>query len=260
MRAQRLLERLGILGCQQRLDALTDVQDEGDGLARPLRIQAGAVARIGRVQIRGLSVSGPIGTRRIERTASSAWCPRGSGSREPVTRRCRTRASDRGSRSYRSPCHDCDQSGQWWPRSTMQNRLPSGSASTTKSGSSGKLSQSTRWAPSATSRSALSGLLGGVGHVQVQMHPGMVLGRRRTALQGDSRPGGPGRRLEHGAPAAELAGPLLVAERRAPEPFGPLDVAHAEHDHAQVQHPPSLADALSIRSSPPLIGSVGPNR
>ena len=40
------------------------------------------------------------------------------------------------------------------PRSTMQNRLPSGSASTTKSGSSGKLSQSTGCAPSDSSRSA----------------------------------------------------------------------------------------------------------
>ena len=39
-----------------------------------------------------------------------------------------------------------------WPRSTTQNRLPSGSASTTKSGSSGSCPRSTRSAPSDASR------------------------------------------------------------------------------------------------------------
>jgi hypothetical protein len=118
----------------------------------------------------------------------------------------------------------------------MQNRLPSGSARTTKSGSSGKLSQPTRLAPSDTRRAALRLLPGGLVHVQAEKQPRVILRIRPAGLQ-----------REHATGLAPPAGPAPGPSRRTacpgpdigcrgPELPGPLAIGHAQHHHAGRQH------------------------
>ena len=82
----------------------------------------------------------------------------------------------------------------------------------------------------------LRGLLGGTGHVQVEVQPGMLLHRRLTSLQGDHRPGSTSGRSQHRRPATEAVGADPITQGRAPEFRRPRDVTDPEHHHAECEH------------------------
>ena len=94
----------------------------------------------------------------------------------------------------------------------MQNRLPSGSSSTTKSGSSGSCPADPPGAEQHQSgRFGL--LLVGIGDMQVNMEARVILRRRLAELERDRR-SGPVRRHEHLGPSAESILAQFIAQRR----------------------------------------------
>ena len=139
----------------------------------------------------------------------------------------------------------------------MQNRLPSVSASTMKSGSSGNLSQSTRRAPSDTRRSASASCSAASATCRSRWSRGQSSGRRLADLQRDHGPGSAGR-FQHPGPAAEAAVPHPVAERGGPECLGPWPIGDSQHYHAEREHrlSPSSPSALSVFTADAQAGRV----
>jgi hypothetical protein len=142
--------------------------------------------------------------------------------------------------------------GQSCPRqvSTTQKRLPSGSARTTKSGSSGYRSPVDPLGAKRDQPLDLLSLLCGVVRGQVQAHPRLLLHGRGAHLQRQLRAGAAGRRQHCPVPA----GPALaqpVAQRLAPEVHGSPHVGDAKHDHSQAQHAVILAVSAAVGNQPP---------
>src|ERR1022692_4043986 len=102
----------------------------------------------------------------------------------------------------------------------------------------------------------LRGLLGRIGHVQVQVQARVFLRRCLATLQRDLCPG-PAGRHEHHRPPAESVFAQLVAQRLAPELRRPPNVADAKSDQSYIQHTPILATAPLSRNGYPFPSWAG---